>query len=210
MVVSLVKLLGDVEILDGLRLTLGTVLLSFAVALIGGAVLGFVIHRIAFLRQATAPVLAAWYAVPHFAFYPLFIVLFGLGRGPLIALGLMFSLVSMVIATIDGLDRENAVFLKVARVHQLTLAQRIWYVALPATLPHLMAGVKLAFVYSFIGVIAGEFILSTAGLGHEIAYAYDNFENERMYGLILLTLLIAALINTAFRLYERRSLRYRL
>src|SRR5262245_66623915 len=65
MVVSLVKLLGNAEILYGLQLTLGTVLLSFLVALVGGAVLGFVIHRIDFLRRAMAPVLAAWYAVPH-------------------------------------------------------------------------------------------------------------------------------------------------
>ena len=42
--------------------------------------------------------------------------------------------------------------------------------------------------YSFIGVIAGEFILSTSGIGHEIAFAYDNFDNPRMYGLILFVL----------------------
>ena len=53
----------------------------------------------------------------------------------------------------------------------------MWRIRLPAAAPHLFSGLKLAVAYSFIGVIAGEFILSTKGVGHEIAYAYNNFDN---------------------------------
>ena len=51
-------------------------------------------------------------------------------------------------------------------------------VVLPAALPNLFGGIKLALAYSFIGVIAGEFILSSGGLGYGIAYAYESFENR--------------------------------
>jgi NitT/TauT family transport system permease protein len=58
-------------------------------------------------------------------------------------------------------------------------------------------------------VIAGEFILSTSGIGHEIAFAYDNFDNPRMYALILFVLGIVTLFNMAVFAWERRMLRRR-
>ena len=57
--------------------------------------------------------------------------------------------------------------------------------------------------------IAGEFILSTSGLGHEIAFAYDNFDNAKMYGLILFVLCIATAFNLTVFAYERRLARQR-
>ena len=50
---------------------------------------------------------------------------------------------------------------------------------------------------------AGEFILSTMGVGHEIAYAYDNFDNPRMYGLILFVLGVVTAFNMLVYGYER-------
>jgi NitT/TauT family transport system permease protein len=63
--------------------------------------------------------------------------------------------------------------------------------------------VKLAVSYCFIGVIGGEFIMATAGLGHQIAYSFDNFQGERMYGLILLVLAITITMNMLVYAYER-------
>ena len=63
---------------------------------------------------------------------------------------------------------------------------------------------KLAIVYSFIGVIAGEFVLSGAGLGFQIAFAYNNFDNPTMYGLMLLLLLFVGSVNMLLYYWERR------
>ncbi len=101
------------------------------------------------------------------------------------------------------------VLLKTARIHRLSLGEEIWRVRLPAAAPHILSGLKLAVAYSFIGVIAGEFILSTSGIGHEIAFAYDNFDNPRMYALILFVLGIVTLFNMMVFAWERRMLRRR-
>jgi len=207
MALALSEVLIERRVLEGLGETFGSVLIAFALAVSCGIGGGLVIHALPLLRRAVSPLLAAWYAIPHFAFYPLFIVLLGLGRASLVALALMLSGAAMTIATLDGLDRERRVLTKQARIYRLGTAARIRLIRLPAALPHLIGGLKLAFVYSFIGVIAGEFILSTSGLGHEISYAYDNFETRRMYGLILLTLVLAVSINLGFRAYERRLAR---
>jgi NitT/TauT family transport system permease protein len=79
-------------------------------------------------------------------------------------------------------------------------------VRLPAALPQLMTGFKLAVAYSFIGVIAAEFILATHGLGHAIAYAYNNFETRTMYALMLLILLLVSTVNGLLMRTEKRLL----
>ena len=53
---------------------------------------------------------------------------------------------------------------------------------MPAALPRLFTGFKLALSYALIGVIAGEFILSGTGLGYAISFAYQSFDNRAMYG----------------------------
>ena len=64
--------------------------------------------------------------------------------------------------------------------------------------------VKLAVAYAFIGVIGAEFIMSGTGLGYEIRFAYDNLDNNVMYPLILLILLIAVTVNMSLDHWERR------
>jgi len=105
-------------------------------------------------------------------------------------------------------QRQDAL-IKTARMQRLSLPAEIWHIRLPAAAPHLFSGLKLAVTYSFIGVIAGEFILSTSGLGHQIAFSYDNFDNRTMYGVILFVLCIATAFNLLVFAYERRLARQR-
>ena len=55
-------------------------------------------------------------------------------------------------------------------------------------------------------MIAGEFILSGSGLGHAIAYAYDSFDNQTMYALMLLVLVLAVMLNSALHVWGQRLL----
>jgi NitT/TauT family transport system permease protein len=203
MVASMVKLLASGTLNDDIRQTLSSVGIAMALSIVGGFALGCVLYWLPPLRRTFDPFLAAYYSLPHFAFYPLLIVIFGLGALPLIVLATLFAMVAMIMATLAGLDRIPRV------LQRLSLVSEIRHIRLPAAAPHLFSGLKLAVTYSFIGVIAGEFILSTSGLGHEIAFAYDNFDNPRMYGLILFVLCIAMVFNLLVFAYERRLARQR-
>ena len=206
---AMVKLLGSGEINADIGETLSSVGIAMALSIVGGFALGCVLYWLPPLRRAFDPFLAAYYSLPHFAFYPLLIVIFGLGSLPLIVLATLFAMVAMIMATLTGLDRIPRVLIKTARMQRLSLVSEIWHIRLPAAAPHLFSGLKLAVTYSFIGVIAGEFILSTSGLGHQIAYSYDNFDNPKMYGLILFVLSIATVFNLLVFAYERRLARQR-
>jgi len=201
MAAHLWRMLGAGELNAPMTQTFANVAIAFALAVPIGCAAGMLIHRVARLRRLADPLLASYYAVPFFVFYPLLIAMFGLNRWPLIFIGFAFAVAAMIIATLNGLDRVPRVLHKVARVHRLGAAQEMLLVILPAALPHLLAGIKLALAYSFIGVIAGEFILSGSGLGHAIAYAYDSFDNPTMYALMLFVIVLAVLLNAALHLW---------
>jgi NitT/TauT family transport system permease protein len=198
------KLLASGEYQADMLLTLENVGLALVLSLVFGFVGGIVLYRLPWLRRAADPLLASYYAVPTFMFYPLFIVLFGLNRWPLVAIGFLFGVVAMMLNTLNGLERVAPVLNKTARAMRLSRAQEIALVTLPACAPYIFTGVKLAIVYSFIGVIAGEFVLSGAGFGFKISYAYNNFDNPTMYGLMLLLLVFVGSVNMLLYFWERR------
>jgi NitT/TauT family transport system permease protein len=204
MAARLWTMLSRGELNAAMAQTFANVAIAFALSVGVGFAAGAAIHGLPRLRRLCDPLLASYYAVPFFVFYPLLIAIFGLNRWPLIAIGFAFAAAAMVIATLNGLDRVPRVLRKVARAHGLGRAEEILLVVLPAALPHLFTGLKLSLAYSFIGVIAGEFILSGVGLGHAIAYAYDSFDNPTMYALMLYVVMLAIAANAALHAWEQR------
>ncbi|MDR3524256.1 MAG: ABC transporter permease [Acetobacteraceae bacterium] len=209
MVGTLIDLIQAGDVGDDAARTAIEVAGAFVLAILLGVSIGAVIHAIPRLRRAVAPVLVSWYAVPSFVFYPLFIALLGLSEAPLIAIGAFSATPAMVVATISGLDRVPRVLRRVARVHRMGFWDTLRHITLPSALPSLFTGVKLAFAYAFIGVIAGEFILSGGGLGYAIAYAYESFETAKMYALMLLVLGVGVAVNAGLHTWEGRLLRRR-
>ena len=152
------RALGAEDVRGDVLATLLTVAQSFVLAIVAGFALGVLLHRLPRLRRALDPFLASYYAVPTFVFYPVFIVLFGLNRWPLVAIGFIFAVVAVAINTLDGLSRVPRAFLRTAQVMRLSGRQTLLRVILPAAAPWLFTGAKFAVAYSFIGVIAGEFV----------------------------------------------------
>jgi NitT/TauT family transport system permease protein len=118
-------------------------------------------------------------------------------------LGVLSGAPAVMISTLSGLDSVSQVLLKLARVHRLSPVQTLWWIVLPAALPRLFSGFKLALSYALIGVIAGEFILSTEGVGRRVALAYNNFDNQTMYALLVLILGFAIVVNAVLGSLEQ-------
>ena len=184
--------------------TLRNVLAAFAGAVVVGVAAGVLIHAVSPLRRLLEPLFSTYYAVPIYGFYPLFIVMFGLGDKPEILIGFMLAVVAVITATLNGLDGVPRVLVKTARVMRLDPLRTALQVTLPYAAPQLFTGVKLAVAYSFIGVIGAEFVMSQSGLGYEIRFAYDNLDNAVMYPLILLVLIVAVTVNGALDAWDRR------
>lgn len=206
---AMAELLISGEIGGDIAHTFLTVAIAFVAAVTVGFGVGAIVHALPRVRRAIDPLLASYYAVPIFVFYPLLVAVFGLSTLPLVAIGFLAAVPATLIATLLGLDRVPRVLRKAARVHRLGRVATVMRIVLPAALPNLFGGIKLSLAYSFIGVIAGEFILSSGGLGYGIAYAYESFENRAMYGRMLFVLLVAIVTNGVLYALETRLNRRR-
>lgn len=209
MAVELVRLLAAGRLTDDIRQTLTAVAMALVLSVAAGFAAGVALHAMPRLRRAIDPLLATYYAVPFFVFYPVLIALFGLSQWPVIVIAFLFAVVAMVINTLNGLDRIPRVLGKVARVHHMGPLETALRLKLPAAAPHLFTGIKLAVAYSFIGVIACEFIMAASGVGYAVAYAYNNFDNRTMYALMLFVITVVTVINMLLYTWEQRIMRRR-
>ncbi|MCP4561861.1 MAG: ABC transporter permease subunit [Bosea sp.] len=206
MMVGLWRLLLSGRVHLAITQTLSKIAIACSLAIVVGILMGVAIQRFRGLADAMSPFFTAYYAVPVYAFYPMMIAIFGIGEAPQIVIGFMLAVVAVVVNTINALDRIPRVLRKTAAVYGMRPLEAARRIYLPHAGPYLATGVKLAVSYSFIGVIGAEFIMSRIGIGHEIVFAYNNFENEIMYPLILFVLLVAGAVNGLFYAWEKRLL----
>src|SRR3546814_982664 len=145
---DLVALLAAGSLNGAIAKTLGNAATAFAIAMVAGIATAIVIHRLRPVRDTLDPLFATYYAIPVFAFYPLLIILFGLGDTPQIFIGTMLAVVAVIVNTLNGLDRIPRVLLKTARVARLGPWDPAMRVMLPYAAPSILTGAKLAGAHS--------------------------------------------------------------
>jgi len=203
MTLSLWRLLRAGQVQGDMQRTLTAVGIAIGASVAVGTVTGAMVHALPRVRRTIDPLLAAYYSVPVFVFYPMFIVIFGLNDVPKVIIGFLYAVAVMTINTLNGLDRVAPVLLKTARVLRMSRTATLVRVVLPCAAPYLFTGVKLAIAYSFIGVVGSEFILSSGGLGYQIGFAYHDFNNPTMYALILFILTFVLVVNMTLHAWEK-------
>jgi NitT/TauT family transport system permease protein len=208
-VLDLVHMLAAGSLNLAILRTLANSMVAFVAATLVGVATALVLHRLRAVRDVLDPLFAAYYAVPVFAFYPLLIILFGLGDMPEILIGFMLAVVAVIVSVLSGLDRVPNVLLKTARVNQFSGVETALRVTLPYVGPYVLTGARLALAYALIGVVGAEFIMSSSGMGYEISYAYTNFDNATMYPLILLIVVASVGVNSILGRWEARLMQRR-
>ena len=143
-VVDFVRLLASGKLDAEIAKSMGNVLLAFVLAYVIGIVVGTVLHGFKTARDTLDPLFATYYAIPVFAFYPLFIVMFGLGDGPQVLIGVLLGVVAVIVTTLNGLDRVPPVLRKTARIGGLGPLETALRVTLPFCAPYLLTAAKLA------------------------------------------------------------------
>jgi NitT/TauT family transport system permease protein len=204
---AMAEALAERATLGDLGLTLGSVALSVAIAAVLGIAAGLALHAVPRVRRACEPFIASYYALPLFALYPVLVVIFGVGPIPIVFTGVIYAAMSVLIGTLSGLDRIPRVFRKAARVHRLGYLTAMVRIYMPACWSEVVGGITLGVSYAFVAVIASEFLLALAGMGHAIADSYTTFQIERMYGLMLALAGIVVLINFGLRAARARLAR---
>lgn len=209
MVAILYQRFADGSIYPDIQSTFLSIVIAAVSAIVTGFVAGAAIYGAKRLRNALDPFLTSYYAVPVWVFYPLFIFIFGLTDTPKIVIAYLYAVVAMIVNTLNGFDRVPRVMRKTAAVFGMGRVEMSLRIIIPSVVPYVFTGVKLAISYAFLGTIGAEFLLSTAGLGYQISWAYTSFDGGLLYSTILLIVLISITINTSLNYWERKLMRRR-
>jgi putative hydroxymethylpyrimidine transport system permease protein len=190
-----------------LKHTSVTVAESIAGAVLG-IVLGLALAMAMFLRswleQAIYPLLIASQNVPIFAIAPLLVLWFGYGFGSKIAMATITVFFPMTVAALDGLKRTDPDWVRLFRTMGATRSQIFWRLRLPAALPSMFSGLKLAAIYASVGAVLGEWAGAGAGLGYLMLSANAQLRVAEVFAAILCLTPIGLVLLGVVVLLERK------
>jgi ABC-type nitrate/sulfonate/bicarbonate transport system permease component len=181
--------------------------IAYAIAVSAGIVLGFFIGRSPTLTAAYRPVLAGMFAIPITLFFPLFVVMFGLGPPSKIAFGALYGFFPVVLNTIAGFSGVDPLFLRSARSQGATRVQALRYIFVPGAWPVVLSGLRIGFFITFASVLGGETLSSASGVGHAIAHEADLLDSPPMFAWIVIVLAVTVGLNLVLSLIEKRAVR---
>ena len=159
---------------------------GFCLAAVVGITLGILMGRSRVIESFVDPLISAIFPTPKLALFPLMMVLLGIGDASKIALIFMGCFFPIVISTYTGVKNVDKYFIWNARTKGASNRQVLLTVVLPAALPFIFAGLRVATSTAFLLIVASELIASNEGLGFLILYAQRSFYPELMFGGILL------------------------
>lgn len=160
---------------------------GFALALLVGAPIGLALGWYQRLRAMFDPLLSALYATPRVALVPLLILWLGIGVPSKIAIVFLGAVFPILINVSAGLRLLDETLVRCARAFGANDWQLFVTVALPSALPFLIVGMKLAVGRALVGVVVGELVASTAGVGHMMSVAGATFQTDKVFvGVIML------------------------
>ena len=183
-------------------------LASFVYALIIAYGLGLAIgiwlgaHRLS--GAVGEPLLVALYSIPKITLYPVILLIFGLGISGKVAFGALHGVLPVALLTMSAIRNIPPVYLKVARTLHLSNQQTIFTVLFPATLPEVVAGLRIGLTVTLLGVLLAEMFASKRGLGFLIINAMSLAQSEEMLTVALVLFIFAALANSLLLWMEHR------
>ena len=190
---------------DNLAVTLAEVLLGLLAAVLLGAGAALAMHLARPLRDAAYPLLIASQAIPIVVVAPLLVLALDYGIGPKIAIVALVCFFPITVNLMDGLRATDPELLKLMRSLGASRRQRLLKVELPAALPFLFSGLRVAATVAVIGAVFGEWAGAEEGLGRLVLLGTQQLETARAYaGIVLLTLMAVALF-AAVSLAERAA-----
>ena len=187
--------------------TLSAFLLAFVLSAVCGLLLGLVLGLGRFAGDVMEPVLAGFYTIPKVTLYPVVLLLFGLGMSAKVAFGVMHGLVPVTLFTIAAIRTLPPTLPRTARALRLSPAQTMRWVLLPACLPQIVAGLRLGFSLTLLGVLIGEMFSSQRGLGFLLVSGMAQHNVALSTAVVLVMVVFAVAANTAMLRLSRRAAR---
>lgn len=193
----------------GLYVAISTqrVLIGFAIGAIVGLVLGAIVGLSRLADGALAPTIGALRAVPSLAWAPLLLLYLGFGEDSkvvLIAIGAAFPVYTTVAGALRHVDRQ---LVELGRAYGYTGVSLLTTVQLPAIVPAVISGLRLALAQAWLFLVAAELVGSSMGLGFLLIESQNNGRIDRLFLAIVLLAILGKTTDALVGLLEKRLLK---
>lgn len=184
-------------------------IVGLGVSLALGIPIGLLMGRYLKVEYALEPLVMALYTAPVAALYPLIILWFGISFKAMLLIIVLFSLFPVVVNTALGVRLVDPVLLRAAKSFGANERQIYFKIVLPAAVPAIMAGVRLAVGRALVGLVVAELFIGSEGLGYLIGYSASQLRMSGVFFAILSIGIIGVSSAKAFDALERRVNRWR-
>ena len=183
--------------------------IGFGLALVSGVALGVIIGWYRQVRMILDPFLNALYAAPRIAMMPLIIIWFGIGMWSKVFIVFLSAFFPILVNTTAGIRNMDRDLLRAARSFCASDWQIFKTLAIPGSVPFILTGVRQGVAVGLIGVVVGEMLGSSEGIGFMVAYGGQTFQTDTLFvGFIIIAFAGIVLTSITERL-ERRFSRWR-
>jgi len=192
-----------------LGVTLGSILVGFALAAIVGIPVGIVMGRYLIADLFLDPWVNACYSIPAVAFVPLTMNWTGLTSESSIVVAFLIAVFSITINVYGGVKNSSKSLVDAALAYRANELQLMSKVILPASLPNMLVGLRLGISRAIEGVIIAEMFFAAIGIGGLIDYSADHLQSATSDALIIILAIISIILTECFKLMNSRAVAWK-
>ncbi|MGQ7312033.1 ABC transporter permease [Microbacterium arabinogalactanolyticum] len=178
-------------------------LVGFVIAVIVGLFVAVIMVYSRGLEQTLYPVILFAQVIPKIAIAPLFIVWLGFGMEPKILVAVLMAFFPVVISGLAGLRSADPEILQLTSTMGAGRWRTFTKVRLPAALPELLSGLKVAATLAVTGAVVGEFVGANEGLGYVILQANGNLDTAMLFAALIIMSLMGVLLFAIIQIAEK-------
>jgi len=185
------------ELLDAAAVTMVRGAIGFGCAIVIGGAVGLVVARLGLVRAAVGSMITGLQTMPSIAWYPLAIIVFGLGEYAILFVVIVGAAPSIANGIITGVDQVPPLLKRVGRTMGAKGLGHLRYVVLPAALPVMVSGLKQGWAFCWRSLLAGEIIvaLSRVGLGEKLQDYKDFNDFVGLYEIMIVIFVLGVLVD---------------
>lgn len=186
--------------------TLGEIALALLLGGGAGVALAILMSASPLLRRLLFPLVAASQTIPVFALAPLLVLWLGFGVASKVVVAALIIFFPLCLSLFDGLCRTPPGWLELAQTMNRSRLRQFLHVRWPAALPHFFSGLQMAAILAPVGVVIGEWVGASEGLGYLMMHASARLETPLSFAALALLMLLALLLSGGVALLRRRFL----
>jgi NitT/TauT family transport system permease protein len=183
--------------------------LGFLMALASGVVLGVIIGWYRRVAMLVDPFMNALYATPRIAMIPLIIIWFGIGMWSKVFIVFISAFFPVLVNTISGIRAIDQDLLRAARAYCASDRQIFTTIAIPGSVPFILAGVRQGVALGLIGVVVGEMFAGSEGVGFMVAYGGQTFATDTLFVGVIIVAFAGIVLTALAEQLEKRFSRWR-